>query len=110
MLYVRRLISLANPRGVSGVSGCCKSSSSVELYNMNSIGESGEPCGTPAVSWWGAVSVPLTMSVVVRFVRNDWTTWTSYGGTPFFLKVFRRRRWFTVLKALAMSSERTEAT
>jgi hypothetical protein len=55
--YVSRLISLTKPSGDSGWSGWFRASSSGALLNRNSIGDSGEPCGTPACSWCCSTSV-----------------------------------------------------
>ena len=74
------------------------------------MGNSGEPCGTPALSWRGAVSTPSTISVVFRSVKKLCISCTAQSGTRLACRLSRSRMWLTVSNALAMSNDRTDAT
>jgi hypothetical protein len=76
---------------------------------VNRIGESVEPCGTPALIANGGDSFPWMTSVVVRSVRNALTQCTSYSGNPFFRRISNIRIGCTISKAPERSRDNSVA-
>jgi hypothetical protein len=110
LLYTSKLMSSANPKVDRYSSSRSSASSSSALQKRKKIGDSGDPCGTPASSCQGAVSPPSASTVFGCSVRNNRIVRTNQSGTCFFRKLSSGRKWFTVSNALKVSRDSTYAT
>ena len=97
-------MSSMNPSARSGALGISRSSA---LYNMNRIGDNGDPCGIPASMFMSVDVTPLNRSCVVLPVRKLCTILTICVGMRLCFMLWISLLWWTLLKALATSMKTT---
>src|ERR1700694_2682382 len=86
-----KLVSAANP--TRPMCGCFSLMTSYReaMYKMNSMGDSGEPWGTPALTGIGGVAFPSKWSVASLSVSHAFVQRTIQPGNPISRRVWRRR-------------------